>query len=65
VEAGEYTVTADSPSFRQVAKSVVVGAVQTAHIELQFAQLAAQHQSIVITADPVEPEIDLRVLVST
>ena len=60
LETGEYTVTADAGGFRPVRKNFVVTAGQLAHIDLQFVELSAQKESIVITANPVEPEIDLR-----
>src|SRR5258708_1568748 len=50
LDAGEYTVRADSPNFREIVKNVVVTAGQAAHVDMQFAQLAAQRQSIGITA---------------
>ncbi len=59
LDAGEYDVTANSEGFRPVSKRVLVasGPVQA---DLQFSEVASQHQSIVITAKPVEPGVDLR-----
>ena len=55
-----YSVTAESPSFRPVSHDVDLAEGQLAHVNLQFADVAGQHDSIVITDTPVEPGVDLR-----
>jgi len=60
VEAGEYSLRAEADGLNPVMKSVAITNGQSAIADLQFSQLTAQRDSIVITAKPVEPEIDLR-----
>ena len=53
-----YTLRAEAPAFVTVAQSVTVA--ETREFDLQFRELAAQHQSVVITARTSEPSVDLR-----
>jgi outer membrane receptor protein involved in Fe transport len=56
VAAGVYQITASAPGFATVNKSASLPAV----VDLQFEQLEAHSESIVITAKSIEPAIDLR-----
>ena len=60
LDPGDYYLTVEAPGFASIAKSFAVGANQMASADLQFTQLSAQSASIVITAKPIEPSIDLR-----
>jgi hypothetical protein len=55
---GTYTLRADATAFVTVAQSVTVA--ETHEFDLQFRELATQHQSVVITAKTLEPGVDLR-----
>ena len=55
VPSGKVTITAVHPSFQPVRITS-----QLREVTLQFTELASQKQSIVITADTVEPTVDLR-----
>ena len=56
---GRFTIQATHPEFQPVSAQVTVASGLSAQLNLQFTQLAAQKQSIVITAETVEPTIDL------
>ncbi len=60
IEAGEYLLNADSAGFTAVARNVSVPAEGAAVFDLQFREIAAQSQSVVINAKSLEPSIDLR-----
>lgn len=60
VAAGGYRLTAWAPGFSAIAKVVSLPDGQTAGADIQFEKLAAQSQSVVITAKTIEPTIDLR-----
>jgi hypothetical protein len=57
---GEYLLRADAPGFSPVMRKVGIPAELGAGFDLQFRDLAAQTQSLVITAKALEPEIDMR-----
>jgi outer membrane receptor protein involved in Fe transport len=56
IAAGVYQIAASAPGFATVTKSASLPAV----VDLQFEQLEAHSESIVITAKSIEPAIDLR-----
>ncbi len=56
---GEYRIKAAAPGFSSIDEAIALGG-QGAIQDLKLSQLAAQHQSIVITGTSVEPEIDMR-----
>ena len=56
---GHFTIQATHPEFQPVSAEVTIANGQTTQLNFQFTKLAAQKQSIVITADTVEPTIDL------
>jgi hypothetical protein len=56
---GVYLLKAEAPGLSSVSQKVTV-AGQLAERDITLSQLAEQHQSIVITAKTVEPEVDLR-----
>lgn len=58
--AGDYRLTAEAPGFRPVTSAVTVTTGQLARVDLRLSQFATKSESIVITADPVEPEVDMR-----
>ena len=58
--SGDYRLTADAPGFRSVTTGVTVTLGQLARVGLQLSQFATKTESIVITADPVEPDVDMR-----
>jgi hypothetical protein len=60
LEPGEYLVGAQAVGFRGGTKSVTLSTGETAETELQLSQLADRHETVVITAKTIEPEIDLR-----
>jgi hypothetical protein len=53
-----YTLRAEAPVFVTVAQSLTVA--ENREFDLQFRQLAAQKQSVVITAKVLDPDVDLR-----
>jgi len=55
---GTYTLRAEAPAFVTVAQSVTVA--ETQEFDVQFRELTAQKQSVVITAKILEPGVDLR-----
>ncbi len=60
VAPGEYRLTVSADGFVEIAKTVIVEANKTATVDLQFETIASQKQSVVISAQTIEPEIDLR-----
>jgi len=58
--AGDYKVSAWALGFRPATNNVSVMVGQLARVDLQFSQFVTKSESIVITADPVEPEVDMR-----
>jgi hypothetical protein len=59
VPNGDYRLRADAPGLVSLDQRIAVNG-QGVVKDLTLSQLAAQHQSIVITATTVEPEVDLR-----
>lgn len=59
VEGGRYSLTAVVPGLRPITKTISADG-QRLSIDFALSQLEDQKTSIVITADPVEPEVDLR-----
>ena len=59
VPNGSYQLKADAPGFAGVTQSIVLAGGNTIQ-DVTLSQLAAQHQSIVISGKTVEPEVDLR-----
>jgi len=57
---GIYKLTAEAPGFVGVTREVIILPNQLAHLDMQFAQLSSNRQSIAITAKSFEPTIDLR-----
>jgi len=55
-----YTVRAESPDFVAATRDFTLAAGQTAVADVQFLQIAQQHQSVVISAKSLEPTVDLR-----
>lgn len=55
-----YTVRAESPDFVAATCDFKLAAGQMAVADLQFLQVAQQHQSVVISAKTLEPSVDLR-----
>jgi hypothetical protein len=60
VSPGTYRLSAEAPGLAAVTRELIVGADPQLAVDLVFSQLASQRQSIVITANTVEPGIDLR-----
>jgi hypothetical protein len=60
IPPGEYKLRAEIPQFAAITGDISVRAAQIDRADLQFQQLAAQRQSVVITAKSLEPAIDLR-----
>jgi hypothetical protein len=60
IPPGEYKLRAEIPQFAAITRDISVRAAQIDGADLQFQQLAAQRQSVVITAKSLEPAIDLR-----
>jgi outer membrane receptor protein involved in Fe transport len=61
VPAGTYQISADAPGFVSVARGIVLPAgTYQISADLQFRQVSAQTQSMVITAKTLEPGVDLR-----
>jgi outer membrane receptor protein involved in Fe transport len=59
VPNGEYRLQAEAPGLASFRQSITLRE-QTALQDLTLSQIAAQHQSIVISAKAVEPEVDRR-----
>lgn len=60
IASGAYCLTAESPGFSAAGCDVSLPVAHAARVDLQFRGLSAQEQSIVITAEALEPSIDLR-----
>jgi outer membrane receptor protein involved in Fe transport len=60
IAPGIYKLTAQAAGFTPLTRDVAILPGQLTHLDLQFLQLSAQKQSIVITAHSLEPTIDLR-----
>ncbi len=60
LEAGDYSVTAESAGFRSAAASIRIASGATARLDVHLSELAGQHQSVVITARVLDPSVDLR-----
>src|SRR5207248_11761588 len=58
--SSDLTVSAESVDFQAVRHEADIANGQFAQINLQFVEVASQHESIVITAKTIEPGIDLR-----
>src|SRR5437016_650556 len=58
LDPGHYTVSAESVDFKTVRQEADIANGQFAQINLQFVEVASQHESIVITAKTIEPGID-------
>lgn len=56
---GVYQLKAEAPGLASISQKLTL-AGQTAEQDITLSQFAAQHQSIVISAKTVEPEVDLR-----
>jgi len=56
---GVYQIRGEAPGLSSISQKVTL-AGQTVEQDIVLSQLAAQHQSIVISAKAVEPEVDLR-----
>jgi hypothetical protein len=59
VPDGDYRIKAEAPGLATTEQLVTL-AGQVTVLDLKLSQMAAQHQSIVITAKALEPEIDMR-----
>ncbi len=57
--AGDYRIQAEAPGLSAAVERFFV-AQSAVVLDLKLSQLAAQHQSVVITATAVEPQIDMR-----
>ena len=55
-----YTVRAEAPGFVPATRDFTLAPGQTAVADVQFLQIAQQHQSVVISAKSLEPTVDLR-----
>jgi outer membrane receptor protein involved in Fe transport len=60
LHSGAYRLVAASPGFTPLTKAVELAELSTANVDLQFEKLEGSAQSIVITAQVVEPSVDLR-----
>jgi hypothetical protein len=60
LEPGEYRLTASSLGFPDASRTVQVDSDETVSAELHFTQISGQTESLVISAQPFEPSIDLR-----
>jgi len=58
--AGEYRITTSAPGFESISRELPLPDGRTSGVDLQFEKVAAQSQSVVITAQVVEPSVDLR-----
>jgi hypothetical protein len=59
VPDGVYQLKAEAPGLASISQKLTL-AGQTSEQDITLSQFAAQHQSIVISAKTVEPEVDLR-----
>ncbi|MDQ1473503.1 MAG: hypothetical protein QOJ99_4983, partial [Bryobacterales bacterium] len=59
IPAGIYKVSAEAPGFVSVSRDLNFPAVESS-ADLQFSEVSAQTQSVVITAHTLEPGVDLR-----
>ena len=57
---GEYRVTASFSSFQTVSRTIQIADDPPPEFVLQFTQVSAERQSIVISARPAEPSVDMR-----
>ncbi len=57
VTAGEYRIIASAPGFAAIGKRVEA---QSSTLDLQFEKLQPRFDSVVITAQAIEPTVDLR-----
>ncbi len=55
-----YTVRAESPDFVAATRDFTIATGQPVIADIQFLQIAQQHQNVVITAKTLEPTVDLR-----
>ena len=60
IAPGNYRIAAAAPGFNSISKELVLIADQNTATDLQFGAVAAQSQSVVITAKVLEPALDLR-----
>jgi TonB dependent receptor/Carboxypeptidase regulatory-like domain/TonB-dependent Receptor Plug Domain len=60
VVPGEYSLSAEAWGLERITQPVAISAGQTTAVDLQLSHLAAQSQSVVITAKTMEPSVDLR-----
>jgi outer membrane receptor protein involved in Fe transport len=60
IPPGDYEVTAEANGFVLISRKLRLMPGQLAHVNLKFSELAYQQQSLVITANNIEPAIDLR-----
>ena len=60
ITPGDYTLRAESHGFADVSRDVAVPAGQEEEADLQFGRIADQRETMVITAQSLEPAIDLR-----
>jgi len=57
---GVYRLVADAPGFKALEKEIVVQAGVPISQTLQFSELRAQTQSVLVTVKVLEPDVDLR-----
>lgn len=60
VVPGSYNLTAKASGFLPVTRPITVVAGKPAGIDIRFLQITAKHENIVITANPIEPGVDMR-----
>jgi hypothetical protein len=60
LETGDYVLKAAAPGFTDVHRTVRVRGDGTTTFDIQFEQVAAQSESVVIVAKSLDPAIDLR-----
>src|SRR5205807_208801 len=60
VEPGAYSITAAADGFRPLTRDVRVASGQMAGIDLRFAEIAVQIESITVGAGTLEPSLDMR-----
>jgi hypothetical protein len=60
VEPGAYSITAAADGFRPLTRNVRVASRQMAGIDLRFAEVAVQTESITVGAGTLEPSLDMR-----
>src|SRR5215471_19800995 len=60
VALGSYRLTASAPGFTPITKDIAVLEGQSTRAPLQFTKLVGQSDTMVITANVVEPTVDLR-----